>query len=96
MNYVEFFEETISLVDKSLNGRAFRPVRSLNAAVFDAVMVAIALRLSGGAEPRADAIASAYDRLLTDPEIKGWERSTSNEENVKLRMDKAIKAFSGV
>jgi hypothetical protein len=90
------FEKTIALVDKSLGGRAFRPVRSLNAAVFDSVMVGIALRLSAGAAPRPEAIANAYDRLLTDPEFKGWERSTSNEENVKLRMDKAIRAFSGV
>jgi hypothetical protein len=59
-------------------------------------MVGIALRLSAGAAPRPEAIANAYDRLLTDPEFKGWERSTSNEENAKLRMDKAIRAFSGV
>jgi hypothetical protein len=88
------FERTIALVDEALGVRAFRPVRSLNAAVFDAVMVAIASRLSASDKLTADAVANAYDRLLTSTDFVGWERSTSNEENVRSRIESAIKVFS--
>jgi hypothetical protein len=90
------FELTISLVDQALGNRAFRPVRSLNAAVFDAVMVAIATRLTAGAKPNPQDVVAAYDRLLTSKEFKGWETSTASEENVKLRMESALKVFSQI
>lgn len=91
----QVFEQTIELVDKSLGARAFRPVRSLNAAVFDAVMVAIAIRTTSQPGLTPQAVEMAYDRLLTNHDFrKGWERSTADEENVKLRMEVAIKTFS--
>ena len=58
------FKDTVVLVDKALNGRAFRPVRSLNAAVFDSAMVGIATRLSRSPAPTAVAIATTYDALV--------------------------------
>jgi hypothetical protein len=48
----KIFVETIALVDESLNGRAFRPVRALNAALFDSAMVGIATRIAQGTKPR--------------------------------------------
>lgn len=93
----KIFEHTIGLVARSLNGGAFRPVRSLNAAVFDAVMVAIAVRTNSGPPLPQDAVTQVYNDLLSNPEFKkGWERSTANEENVRLRMETAVNAFSAI
>jgi len=90
----EKFRRTIDAISEALNGKAFRPVRSLNAAVFDAVMVAVADRLESGPKPSPEALLSTYDLLLADENFKkGWVRSTADEENVKLRMEAAIKAF---
>ena len=89
------FLETVQLVDKALDGRAFRPVRSLNAAVFDSAMVGIATRLEREPLPETAAIVKTYERLITEPEYrKGWERATADEESVKSRMAAAVKAFS--
>lgn len=94
----ETFIRTIEFVDRALGKQAFRPVRSLNAAVFDAVMVGLATRLQvRGPEPDPQAIRAAYDQLLLTPEFKmWWERATANEEGVKSRMEAAVRAFEGV
>lgn len=93
------FRRTVDLFDIALNGRAFRPIRSLNAAVFDSMMVGVAVRLRENAEvtPEPAAIANAYDALINQPEYKkGWVRATADEESVKSRMDAAIRAFSNL
>jgi hypothetical protein len=93
----EIFRQTIALVNKALDGRAFRPVRSLNAAVYDSVMVGIAMRLRKAPPPEPRAVAAAYDSLLLQPEHKrGWERATADEESVKARMAAAISAFDAL
>jgi hypothetical protein len=93
----EIFRQTIALVNKELDGRAFRPVRSLNAAVYDSVMVGIAMRLRKAPPPEPRAVAAAYDSLLLQPEHKrGWERATADEESVKARMAAAISAFDAL
>ncbi|MEQ9333740.1 DUF262 domain-containing protein [Thalassobaculum sp.] len=90
----QVFLQTVNLVDEAVNGRAFRPVRSLNAAVFDAVMVGLAERLKKGRVPAPEHVATAYDQLLESPDFrKGWVRSTADEENVKARMEAAVAAF---
>lgn len=91
------FRRTVALVDEALNGRAFRPVRSLNAAVFDSTMVGIATLLTRCANPDPLLVARKYDELLADPEYRrGWERSTADEESVKARMGAAVRAFEAI
>jgi hypothetical protein len=93
----EIFRSTISVVNSALNGRAFRPARSLNAAVFDAVMVGLATRLAKGGVPTPEAFEAAYGGLLEDVNFKkGWLRATADEENVKARMNAAIQAFADI
>jgi len=97
------FRESVKIINESLNGRAFRPVRALNAAVYDAVMVGVATRLmadaDGGrvAEERlsAEALSERYERLLADNTFQeNWIRATSDDETVKARVKAAIAAFA--
>ena len=92
------FEDASELCWQALNGEAFRPVRSLNAAVLESVMSELARRLQKSSPaPTAEAIKAAYDNLLSSTEYRsGWEKATADEENVKTRMKLAHLAFSSL
>lgn len=89
------FRETITAIAEALDGKAFRPARSLNAAVFDAVMVGVSQRLANGPKLAPAELLTTYDQLLADEAFKkGWVRATADEEAVKVRMQAAIEAFA--
>lgn len=92
------FEKTVAFVAQALGNRTFRPDRSLNTAVFDSVMTALARRLANNAAaPNSVAAAAAYNALLETPRfIEGYIRSTADEENVKKRMEEAQNAFAKI
>ena len=91
------FLDTSAAISTALDGRAFRPERSLNAAVFDSVMVGTAKRLEKGPINRPKALADAYDTLLKDPTyLEVTSRSTADEKFVNDRLQKATSAFAGV
>ena len=91
------FRGTIKVFADNLGRRAFRPERSLNTAVFDAVMVGLAERLNSGPIKNPLSFVSAYDQLLADDKFKdAYTRSTADEEKVKLRIGMAKSAFQGV
>ena len=82
---------------EALGARAFRTGASLNAAIFDAVMVGIARRLQKGPIRDPKALASAYERLLKNEQfISAYVRATSDEESVRSRLRIARKAFASV
>ena len=90
------FEPTIEIIRDALGRKAFRPERALNAAVFDAVMVATAelLRIHPSTSP--DTIKKRYEKLLDDPEFSAAIKSgTSDEPNVTLRMKRARAIIAG-
>ena len=95
--YGEIFVHTINVVQESIS-RPFRLVRSLNAAVFDSVMVGLATRIeTGGLALDTAAVQTAYNNLLADPTYRlACESSTSLEENVRQRRTLAIRAFAAV
>jgi uncharacterized protein with ParB-like and HNH nuclease domain len=91
------FSQTIKLAHQSLNGKAFRPDKVLNAALFDAVMVGLARRIEKGGVTNPTAVKTAYDTLLLDDEFTDLiSQHTSDDSNVKQRLQKATLAFSGV
>jgi len=84
------FDKTIERAHAALGGRAFRPQRSMNVAVFDALMVAILERPDADSE----AIRTAYSNLIKNEEfMKMSSDATSDESNVHGRIDKAIEAI---
>jgi hypothetical protein len=92
------FRETIKICNEAKGKSAFRPSRALNAAVFEAVMVGVATRISVNKKlPDISSVAAAYDKLLGDTKfMRACERATADEESVKTRQSSAVAAFKGV
>ena len=87
----EIFGATTEVVNRLLGNKAFKPSGSFNAALYDAVMVAISRRLERGAITSEAAMQSAYTTLLSDKDFSHWiSRSTADDEVVKGRIDKAF------
>ena len=91
------FLATIDIVEKALGVRAFRLIRALNAAVFDAVMVGLANRIFLGEPLDVTLVTSAYYGLLENQSfVAACERATADEENVQTRRRLATEAFARV
>ncbi|MCY4300830.1 MAG: DUF262 domain-containing protein [Aestuariivita sp.] len=88
------FENTFRFIREALGDRPFRPDRSLNTAVFDAVSSALALKLHDDANFDTALARSQYENLLSnDRFIRGYVRATADPENVRRRMEEARTAF---
>jgi Protein of unknown function DUF262 len=91
------FAQTIKACWHAKGRDAFRPVRSLNAAVFEGVMIGVAARQEkDSSQPEPKEIAEGYDALLRDTAfMRACERATAVEESVRIRRTHAILAFAG-
>jgi hypothetical protein len=91
------FIPMITMIAAVLGTTAFRPIRAINAAVFDAVTVALARRLATGVPVGPEGFKSAYADLLQNREFQAaYERSTSNEDHVKARLTIATEHFARI
>ncbi len=79
----------MNIIYKSKGKAAFRPVRALNAAVFEAIVVGVATRLaSKQTPPDSGKIGASYDKLLkNDVFMKACISTTATEESVKRDRD---------
>ena len=97
MRLTTLFDNTIDIVYRSIGDEAFRPVKAINAAVFDAVMIGIATRLSEKKIEDLKTVKENYEILLAKPEfIESYKTSTSDEKVVQNRIQLAIEAFEDV
>ena len=89
------FVDTIHTVYGAIGHWAFRPLSpTLNAAVFDSVMVGVAKRLDCGPISDSQELKNAYEKLLTDSTfMSGYRGSTSDVGNVRARFTSAHSAF---
>jgi len=91
------FSSAVHVVHEAIGKPAFRPARVLNAAVFDAVMVGLARRLSKGPIADQAQFKVAYENLLRDQQfLDACGRGTASEERVKNRINLATAAFSAL
>jgi hypothetical protein len=91
------FKPTIELIDAGMGVTAFRPIRAINAAVYDAVMVGLAHRLQRDPAPDRNKVRPAYDSLLAAADFEAaYGKSTSDEEQVKKRIRIAISHFEAI
>jgi hypothetical protein len=94
----EIFNRTTETIHDFIGQRAFRPRRSVNAAVVDSLMVGVAKRLiaKGDIGDQA-AVSSAYASLVSSREyMNSVETSTSQETSVETRLKLARQAFENV
>lgn len=89
------FSDTIHFIYQAIGRTAFRPIRALNAAVFDSVMVGLAKRLTRGPVRDLDQLKIRYDDLLRNQQfLDACGRGTAGEERVNTRIGLATTAFS--
>lgn len=91
------FSQTIEAIQDAIGNNAFRPERSLNAAVFDSIMVGVARRLEKGVALDKAKLKEAYEKLLgSGTFVSSISSGTSDKKNVESRMAEAIAAFAAV
>ena len=77
--------------------QAFRLERALSVAIFDAVMVGVAVRLRRGMISDLHMLGQRYTTLLESHSFHAVaERATADEESVSKRLDLAATAFAEV
>ncbi len=90
-SYRRSFAQVADLWWNALGSRAFRPVRALNAAVFDSMFLGLHKRIESADSPDPTSLARAYNDLLRDDEyLRAVNQSTSDEGSVQTRMEKTI------
>ena len=97
-NAADIFIQTMGAFGHALGGKAFRPDRALNAAVFDSMSVGLARKLvSSECAPTPEDMGVAHNDLLRDPEyLQAVSRTTANERSVRTRMRKATERFGSL
>jgi hypothetical protein len=91
----KIFLQTIGLFHVALGENAFRPVRALNAAVFDSMTIGLARRITGGSPPTPESVCQAYGDLLKDTKyVETVSRSTADDIFVQERLRKATNKFA--
>ncbi len=91
------FQRCADTISNFLGPKAFKPSGSFNAALFDAVMVALAERLNAGPVQDGGALEASFKKLLEDREFMLWiSRSTADDEVVKGRIARATEIIRQV
>jgi len=92
----DLFVSTIKFIIDNLGNNAFKNGNRVNAALFDAVMIGIAKRItSKGSDLNGELFKIKYQELIDDHQFISYTQSnTSNEASVKGRIDLAIDKFS--
>jgi uncharacterized protein with ParB-like and HNH nuclease domain len=91
------FEATVSIIAKCIGTKSFRPIRALNAAVFDSVMVGVCRRLARGEITDCEVFKQSYDELLSNEAyIDLIRKATGDDERLKQRLRMAVDAFKDV
>lgn len=93
----ELFKRACEAINANIGKNAFRPVRPVNAAVLDSVLVGVMRRLSEGPITDGAAMRAHYDTLLANPSYtSATTSSTAAEDSVEQRLALATAAFNSV
>jgi hypothetical protein len=91
------FTTTIDFINDTLGNKAFRMSRGINVAVFDSIMIGVALRLSKGPIKNSKKFISEYHKLLDDNEFSSLTRSsTTDDASIKGRINMSIEKFDSL
>ena len=91
------FVPTVTILSEVIGKSAFRPERLLNAAVCEAVMVGVAIRLDRGLITDIEMFKQQYKKLMSDADfMTACKTGTSDEVRVQTRLTKAISYFQAI
>lgn len=94
--FSRLFTETMELILTCLGPRAFKPNRSINAAVMDSVSVGVALAIAQGHHIPCDNLKARYTSLLqNNVYLETVKQNTGVVARVATRLDLAINALTG-
>lgn len=89
------FIETVSVIENTLGINAFRPERTINAALADALMVGVGTAIIRSGSVNRNRLVMAKKELLDNPEfMEAISTGTSQEFKVNKRISKAILAIA--
>jgi len=92
---VPLFTDTVNCILDKLGNQAFKPSKSLNAALLDSLMIGIARRLDS--KPIESDISEDFSALKRNPEyFELISDTTSAPERVRRRIELATEAFANV
>ncbi len=91
------FKHSVSFATSNLGPKAFRPVRNLNSALMEALLIGTGKRLENGPIQNVDSYRKAYEKLMADQKfIDSFNGATTDVERLKFRIGSATQAFSQV
>ena len=91
------FHEATRVIKEYIGDRAFRPVRPLNAAVLDSIMVGVMRRLDEHLIEDGAAMLRAYNGLIRNKDyLEATTSSTAAEDSVSTRLLRRPEAFADV
>lgn len=86
-----------NLLNEQVGSRAFRPVRPLNAAVLDSIMVGLMRRLDAGDVEDPSRLIPPYEALIRSVDYqRATTSSTAAEDSVAERIRLATEAFASI
>ncbi|MBY5163445.1 DUF262 domain-containing protein [Salsipaludibacter albus] len=92
---LELFSFAARILNESVGRRAFRPVRAINAAVLDSLLVGVMVSKERIEGMTKDEFVSSYDALIGTAEYtEATTSSTAAEEAVETRLRLAREAFA--
>ena len=89
------FLNTVRTIHDQIGAKSFKPVRAVNAALCDSLMVGVARRLEH--KPILSSLRKKYDGLLHNEQFTASiSKGTSQNENVRRRIQLSTQTFSDV
>ena len=93
--WFQTFKQLIDIAHKSLGDRAFRPERTLNPAIYEAVMMGLYQRSKSGRACDEETVRLFYDELLGNTCFREtYMVFSTSEEHVERRKNIALEIFS--
>jgi hypothetical protein len=93
----ELFSTTVRTISKYIGREAFKPIRNLNTAFFDAVMIGVCRRMQKGPIEKPGELAVRHKSLISnDSFMSACLKATADNESVNRRLKMAIDAFGDV
>lgn len=87
------FLNTVRTIHDQIGSKSFKPVRAVNAALCDSLLVGVARRLERG--PVQSSLREQYDNLLHNEKfVTSISKGTSQNENVRRRIQLSTCTFS--